>query len=130
MEKRSPFYYFGLFVLVVFTIISFSMGNLMVIDFVADPKVNHYIYGWLPFLGTFTFIAGYFVRLFSAQNPKRHRLIFVCGIFLPLIALFIAGIQTPDHFLIRLLLIAGVNYFYAGALFAWSSDRLRTVLKI
>ena len=129
MENRYHIHFFGLFALTVFTIISFSMGNLMIINFVTHPEVNHYMYSWLPFLGTTMFIVGYVVRLFSAQNPIKYRLIFFAGMILPLIVLILSQtlFRDPPE---RILLIAGGNYYYAGMICAWASDRFRTLVKI
>jgi Na+-transporting NADH:ubiquinone oxidoreductase subunit NqrE len=132
MEKRSFLYYFGLFVLVVFIGLAFSAGNWMIIDFVTELEPNQIdLYPWLPFLGAVSFFVGYFAALFSMQNQTnvKHRLILAACIFLPVIAISFVVFRTPEYRDVRQLLFAGMEYYVAGSLFGWISERFKAAIK-
>lgn len=141
MEKRSPLFYIGLFVLLILAIFSFSAGTLGIAGFIrSDKSISFLAEFGISFLSAITFIVGYFVWVFAFSGSKAFALSFLTktsrlaaavfftwGILLIVLSiLIIVKFFSP----IRTLLQALQNYSFAGMVFAWASDRFRTATKI
>ena len=140
MEKRSPLFYVGLILLLMVAALSFGSGTLSVMKAIGNYKSTSYTQEILiSSLAVFAFIVGYFVGIFPIPSSATTRAWLLAT---PTIAtaaflfrmLFIMGsliliILHRDRPL-NPIVWAGINYCYAGIIFALASNLFRRTIKI
>jgi hypothetical protein len=132
MEKRSPLYYIGQYLLILLVAFSLSAGTLAINNFIThNEKVSFFTELGVFFLGALAFVASYLVGAFVIPGPtqKSWGLIsvgIIWGVFLIVISLMVVlKFMQP----IYPFLSAIQNYSLSGLILAQTSTRLRSAVK-
>lgn len=130
MEKRSPLFYIGLLLQILFVLIGFGTGTLAINNFIVHSDSISLTTKYLVvFLGALAFIISYFVGAFAYPDPAKKfsfLIWFIWGVLMiTIILVFILNLEQP----IAQFLNAIQVYSFAGLILAHASNRLRTVIK-